>query len=70
MGGIITMFGYLLLGNSRGPRSFSVYLCPHEPRASREQSGSEQGGGALTLTRTLDKAQSADSTFSAGVFPS
>lgn len=70
MGGIITMFGYFLLGNSRGPHSFSVYLCPHEPRASREQSGSEQGGVALTLTRTLDKAQSADSTFSAGVFPS
>lgn len=48
MGGIITMFGYFLLGNSRGPHSFSVYLCPHEPRASREQSGSEQGGGTDT----------------------
>lgn len=42
MGGIITMPGYFLMGNTRGPHSFSVYLCPHEPRASREQPGSGQ----------------------------
>lgn len=54
-GGIITMLGYFLLGNSRGPHSFSVYLCPHEPRASREQPGSGQvvgwGGGDTDINQ-------------------
>lgn len=64
------MFGPFLLGNSRGTHSFSVYLCPHEPGASQEQIGLGDGGDTDTLTRVLDKAQSAECTFSAATLPS